>query len=743
MNRGNKPRHALPQPRRLERLGMVMARHWGRVVAAWLVVVVVGFALALGLVGEGLFARLHSGNIVVPGQSQAGVDALNATSAAAAVGPRYTIVATGARVTGTAVAEAAATSARAISQLPHVESVATPWTVPRGIAGPQAAALLAHGSAQSGGFAVVVTFTGSTTKQDLARETPRVDDALAGLLTASGATSTVRGGTQQLVDAVIGQIKRDLEVGEGLALPVTFVVMILVFGGFVAAGMPLAGAIASIAGAFGALLGFSYLMQLDATVVNIVTVLGLGLSIDYGLLIVSRYREELRAIARGRPASELTDEQLIAAAGATVNRAGRTVLFSGLTVAISLVGLLLFQADILRAIGAAGVTVVAVAILVALTLVPALCRLGARRLLRGGTDVAPEHGVFSRLAQGVQRAPWVVIVVVAAVLVVLAIPSLSLKATASGAELLPVGAPQRTLVETLRTDYPLLASPEVVVISKPGASEQQVAAWASGPASALPGVTRVDPPVAHGDLFVVGVHTGDGGLGDASRQVTTALRTTNPAPFPNWVTGQASNLDDFTASTWRTAPWTIALVVGATLVLLFLLTGSVVIPVKALVMNVLSLGASLGAVVWGFQDGHLQKVLDFTSVGAVEQIIPIMVLAFGFGLSMDYEVFLLSRVVELHEQGRPTDEAVALGLQRSGRIISSAAVLIVIVFAGFMAAKVLVIKETGLALVLAVALDASLVRMLLVPATMTVLGQANWWAPPALRRLHQRFGIVE
>ncbi len=720
-----------------------MARHWGRVVAAWVVVVVVGFALAGGLVGEGLFGRLHSGDIRVPGQSRSGLDALSAASAGGSAGPRYTMVASGADVSRPGAAAAASTAVRTISEIPQVASVISPWTVPGGIAGPQGAALLAGGSPDSGGFAVVVTFTGSTSKALLAHDLPAVDRALDRLVAASGATSTVRGGTQQLVDAIVGQVKSDLTTGEGLALPITFVVMIVVFGGFVAAGMPIAGAVASISGALGVLLGFSYLMQLDATVVNIVTVLGLGLSIDYGLLIVSRYREELRATARGRPAAELTTEEVVAAAGVTVNRAGRTVAFSGLTVAISLVGLLVFQADIFHAIGLAGVSVVLVSILVALTLVPALCRVGARRLLRRGTDVGPEHGVFSRLAHGVQRAPWVVIVLVSAVLVVLAIPSLSLRVTASGAELLPVGHPQRTLVETLRTDYPLLATPDVLVISKPGATREQVTAWAATTAPTLPGVTRVDPPTAHGDLFLVGIHTSGGALSQASRQVTTALRDGDRPPFPAYISGQASSLDDFTASTRRSAPYTVALVAGATLVLLFLLTGSVVIPVKALVMNVLSLGASLGAVVWVFQDGHLQSLLSYSSVGAVEQIIPIMALAFGFGLSMDYEVFLLSRIVELHEQGLSTDEAVALGLERSGRIITSAAVLILIVFAGFITGKVLIIKETGVALVLAIALDASLVRMLLVPATMTVLGRANWWAPAVLRRLHDRFGIVE
>ncbi len=181
----------------------------------------------------------------------------------------------------------------------------------------------------------------------------------------------------------------------------------------------------------------------------------------------------------------------------------------------------------------------------------------------------------------------------------------------------------------------------------------------------------------------------------------------------------------------------------ATFVLLFLMTGSVVVPIKALLMNVVSLGASLGVLVWVFQDGHLSGLLDFDPVGALEVSIPVLVLAFAFGLSMDYEVFLLSRIVELHEQGRPTDEAVRLGLQRSGRIITSAALLMVIVFSGFILAQILAVKQTGVALVVAIVIDATLVRMLLVPATMSVLGEWNWWAPRWMKRAHSRFGITE
>ncbi|WP_240917970.1 MMPL family transporter [Phycicoccus sp. HDW14] len=267
-------------------------------------------------------------------------------------------------------------------------------------------------------------------------------------------------------------------------------------------------------------------------------------------------------------------------------------------------------------------------------------------------------------------------------------------------------------------------------------------AWAAGAAD-RPGVASLDPVrVLEGGVVTVPFHTGDSGTGASSRELVDSLRADRP-PFESWVVGQASGILDFRQAVADRAPWAVGAVVLATLVLLFLMTGSVIVPVKALVMNVLSLGASLGVTVWIFQEGHLESLLRFTSAGGLENTIPLLVVAFGFGLSMDYEVFLLSRIVELHEQGRSTHEAVVLGLQRSGRIITSAALLMVIVFSGFAAGDLLVMKQMGVALVLAITIDATLVRMLLVPATMAVLGRANWWAPAPLRRLHERFGITE
>jgi RND superfamily putative drug exporter len=322
----------------------------------------------------------------------------------------------------------------------------------------------------------------------------------------------------------------------------------------------------------------------------------------------------------------------------------------------------------------------------------------------------------------------------------LAAPALSLRMTSSGTALLPKGADQRTFFELLDQRYPATADPEVTVAAR--ADLDQVQAWARDVA-AVPGVASVVPPKQLDDLVVLGVQvTGDDATGETATSVVEHLRSHRP-DFPVWVVGQAAGEIDYSHAIRHRAPLAGGLVVLATFVLLFLMTGSVLVPPKALLMNVVSLGASLGVLVLIFQDGHLENLLSFTSTGAIESTIPPLVLAFGFGLAMDYEVFLLSRIKEEHDHGRDNDTAVVQGLQRSGRIITSAALLVVIVFTGLIAGQLLVVKQTGVALATAVAIDATLVRMLLVPATMTLLGEWNWWAPAPLRRLHARFGLQE
>ncbi|MGN6753481.1 MAG: MMPL family transporter [Intrasporangium sp.] len=720
----------------LARLGRLVAHHPKTWLLAWLVVTIACFTVAVGgVTGQSLFNRLHSGDPSVGGEAQ---QARNIIQQIEPTLDNLMLQVRGADLKDPAVVKQAAARTLEIRNISGVHGVRSPLLSPKGIDDPTVAPLLAGGTATSGGFITVVDFQPGLTKDQQKTAEKQVTTALDEVSAVfPGATGSV-GGVQPVVDAINSTVERDLLRGEGIALPLTFIVMFFVFGGFVAAGMPVVGALAAIGGALLSLFGFSHLVDLDATVVNIVTLLGFGLSIDYGLLTVSRFREEL-ALARA-DAPELTREHVIEATARTVATAGRTVLFSGLTVAIALSGLLVFEAQIMRAIGLAGVSVVLVALVVSITLVPALAVLGAKRLSRKAHILVSDEGFFSTLARTVQKRPIVVIVGVLVVLVALAIPTFSVKLTASGTDLLPKSAPQRVFFDDLARDYPALSSPAVTVVAKTP-DTAAVTAWAKGLKSE-PGVTEVSVRPLGTEHQLVSVNVSGPPTSDDAQAVVSHVRA-GGAPFPTLTTGQAAGQMDFLASMGRGAPYAVLLVVVGTFLLLFLMTGSVVIPLKALILNVLSLGAALGVVVWVFEKGHLEGLLAFSSVGAVESIVPFLVLAFGFGLSMDYEVFLLSRITEFHHHGHDNDRSVSLGLQRTGRIITSAALLIIIVFAGFIAGDILIIKEIGVALVAAVLIDATLVRLLLVPATMTLLGRWNWWSPRPLRRLHEKVGITE
>jgi RND superfamily putative drug exporter len=808
--------------------------------------VVLGFLTSLGyLTGDDLFSRLTSGQPVVPGESTEGRDLLYATSTA---GPSIHLLVDDVRPDDPTLHSLVTSTRNTVSGVDGVDTVLDPYlatdaggvptdtdaggvptdtdaggvptdTDAGGVptdtdaagapgAGPDLAALSA-GQVARDGRAVLVTVL---LRSDLpTARSEQVTAAVTNRLTATGDEversvpgATARVGAQRaLFDEVTGQVREDLETGEMIALPVSLLFMILIFGGFLAAGLPLLGAVSSVAGGLATLLGFSYLIDLDASVVNVVTLLSLGLCIDYSLLIVSRYREELRRLLApapdrrpvpvgvssgpvpvgvpgaststptpdagpgprsgtapdgSRPVTRPPDRAVFAEAMAvTLDTAGRTILFSAVTVGISLSGLFLFSSDFLQAVGAAGVSVVVVALLVALTLVPALLAMSGTRVVRPGVthripgvrrvarrlgDVAPEEGAFSRLARGVQRHPVLVLVGGLTLLVVGAAPLLRLNLVSSAQELLPASSEQRQVFDALEERFPAVSQAPVVVVSRAPLAE--VGRWA-GTVRELPGVASVDPPRVQGDprvgqVVVLGVRPAGDEASDVARQVVREIREVRP-DFPVWVTGSSALLEDFVAAFGSEGLRAATVVVLTTFLLLFLMTGSVLIPLKALVMNVCSLGAALGVMVWIFQDGHLEDLLGYTSVGAVETSIPALALTFGFGLAMDYEVFLLARIKEFHDAGMGNDESVVRGLQRSGRIITSAALIMVVVFLGFVAGELLVIKQIGVVLAVAVAVDATLVRMLLVPATMTLLGNWNWWAPGPLRRLHARIGL--
>jgi RND superfamily putative drug exporter len=362
--------------------------------------------------------------------------------------------------------------------------------------------------------------------------------------------------------------------------------------------------------------------------------------------------------------------------------------------------------------------------------------------IKAETRVAATDGFFARLARRVQRRPLLVAIGVASVLLAAGIPFLSANYGQNDPRLLPQAYESRAVADTLQARFPAEQAEPIQIVAQRASNDPAVTAYAEH-IRTMPGVSAVSiDDSLTGDLSVIDVVATGSTQGDIAQQLVTALRADRPA-YATYVTGDAAFLMDFKHSIASRLPWALALIALATFLLLFLMTGSILVPLKALIMNGLSLGATFGALVWIFQDGHLSGLLGFQAFGAIEVWVPVVVFVFAFGLSMDYEVFLLSRIKESYDEHGDTNRAVTTGLQRSGRIITSAAGLVMIVFLGFALGDNLGIKQMGLALAIAVFVDATLVRCLLVPATMTLLGKANWWAPAPLRRFHSRFGLTE
>lgn len=749
------------------------------VVAVWAALAAVLMVLALtGLGGKGLFDRLETDAATIGGtQSAQGEEIISTlTGDAQTVSLLVTGVDISQATTQQAVATALEPVHKELGSLVGQTNVLDPFVVP-GMLDQPAARVLA--SKDLDGFLLVVTVdpngeeVSSPDDQEYQEKVAdMVEQVEARLAQVPGELRSVSATAQGIVSddhlmsaAVSQQVESDLVRGEMIALPVTLVVMVLVFGGFLAAGMPILGALSSIAGSFGVLWIASTLVDLQSFVVNIVTVIGLGLSIDYALLITSRYREELAQPAqvpqesagagqarRNRRRSRRSGP-VAQALTTTITTAGRTVLFSGLTVAISLFSLLLMGTDVLRSIAVASIAVVLIAVAAALTLVPAVLVLAGERLARPsplgrlpvlGTlqrhlgDVTRQEGFFSRLARAVHRVPWLVLGACLLILVALALPVRGMHLLTSTTELLPSASPQRTYLTVLQEDYPATQQQDATLII--AATGQEVTTFINDQVAAAPGVDSVLQSATAGQYTVVYLDLAGDGTQASSERAVQAVRDL-AAPADTWVTGQAASQLDFRSAVLDGLPWVVAVIALATFVLLFLMTGSVLVPFKALVINALSLAASIGVLVWVFQEGHLTGLLGFTPIGGVEAYVVVTAVGVGFGLAMDYEVFILARIKEYWDAGCDNDTAVERGLQHSGRIVTSAALIIVLVFLGFVGGDLLIIKQVGLALAVIVALDATLVRMLLVPATMTLLGRWNWWAPQPMRRLYERYGI--
>jgi RND superfamily putative drug exporter len=503
-------------------------------------------------------------------------------------------------------------------------------------------------------------------------------------------------------------------------------------------------ALATVTGAFGTLLAFSLFVKYDNTVLSVVTILGLGLSIDYGLLLVARFREEL---ARSH--------DRVAAVRRTWATAGRTIMFSGLTIVVALIGLLMFDVPRLRAMGAAGISAALIAMLTALTLTGALLglfgrwikpsrRAQARYAAAAQNHTDPddvERGLFARLARVTQKRPMVVVVGTTLVLLFAASPLLGLTVRLPQSEGLPRSMSAMRVADELHADYGQIIDPAVQVVAR--TSPAELDSWAKR-WLADQEVTGVESAVAAGPNLssVVFAVRGEPQSGEVTALVTR-VRTDRPAGVRSWVTGEAAVLADLNSRVAAGLPLAVVVTVVAMIVLLFLMTGSLVVPLTAIAMNLLSLGATFGVLTLVFQHGWLSGALGTLTVGGLSPTLIVSLAAFAFGFSMDYEVFLLGRIKEYADRGNPTAVAVRHGLQRSGRVITSAALLMLIVFACFGTAQLGDLQQVGIGLFVAVLVDATIVRCLLVPATMTVLGKRNWWAPKPLRRLHARFGLRE
>jgi len=561
------------------------------------------------------------------------------------------------------------------------------------------------------------------------------EDALAEVeatLASIAAPEVLIGGELPLNDEFIEATEADLQKAEIITLPIILILMLLIFGGIVAAGLPVIVTMVAVPGAFLVLFGITQVTDVAFYAVNVVTMLGLGLAVDYALLMVNRFREERGA-----------GHDVGAAVERTVASAGKTVFFSGLTVTVALAGLLVYPGAGFRSLTYAGSGVVLIAMVAAVTLLPAFLGMWGSKIKATQAATVTDSGFFYRLSRFVQRRAIPIVVVVGTLLIALWLPFLSGARLENGDfRSLPRSSESRQTFEVLQTEFAGNTTDPIIVLIDGDAADADVAGFTTA-IQDLDGVVGVAARSGlPAGLTVLDVVAEGPGQGPIAEGIVREIRAFD-ADVEVAVTGSAAGLVDFKSLLVDRLPLALGIIALATFVLLFMMTGSVVIPIKAIVMNVLSLGASMGILVWGFQNGGLSGILGFDSTGAIETFIPLIVFVFAFGLSMDYEVFLLSRIKEIYDETGDNDEAVARGLQRTGRIITSAALLIVIVFAGFALGDTLSIKMLGVGLSVAVIVDATIVRALLVPATMKLMGDWNWWAPAPLRRFHDRYGISE
>jgi RND superfamily putative drug exporter len=736
-----------------DRLGRFVVRRAWWVVGAWLAILLVAIPFAPQVPD-----RLSAGGFILDDLESARAKALLETELEAPPSALVIVLSSATLEAGTPAFETAAAEAVGdVAAAPHVVRVVSHLVAPRQVSADRHTAY----------DIVFLDLPADTSPEALPILRERLRD-VAGLEVELAGGPAFYGDVQTVSEA-------DLQRSELISLPLAALTLLLVFGSVVAAGVPLVVGGAAVVVALAIIYAVASLTPMSIFVLNLATLLGLGLGVDYSLLLTSRFREELAQRPEG-------PDRVADAVRTTVSTAGRAVFFSGLTVLLGLLGLVLFEFMILRSVGIAGAIVVGLAVASALTLLPAVLAIVGTRIDRLAVRrVAPRpasEGQWSRLARAVMRRPLAVLVPTLAVILLLGSPFLHVRFNAPDSSILPPSVPSRAAFDRLRAEFGEGEFAPIVLAVRtdgPATAPGNLAALfdysrrlASDPRVArVESLVDVDPRLTldqyqllygnpngppdrfalatlrattRGDLTALTLYTPFGPNREAGKALVTDLRDplgllAPPAGAAVLVGGGAADVADVVDRVAADFPRTALFIVISTYLVLFVLLRSVILPAKALVMNTLSIVASFGAMVWIFQDGNLSAILGFQPVGYVETTQPVILFCVLFGLSMDYEVFILTRTKEVWDRTRDNVEAVARGLERSGRIVTSAALVVVVVASSFAFADIVLIKALGVGMAIAIALDATVIRALLVPATMRLLGRWNWWMPAPLERL--------
>lgn len=707
---------------------------WGRLVyrsrrlTLWITLVLVAFT---ALWGTGVFGHLeNAGGFNAPSSESQQESNLATAAFGRDTGDVVILYSSATEPVRSAAFRNAVTNT--LTSLPHsdVQSYATYWTT-------GASSFISANGRETFG---VLELAGAS---DDARQANF--DHIKADLGASGLKDQI-GGVVPTDEMLSSLASADISHAESISLPILLVLLLLIFGSLTAASLPLVIGGIGILGALTVLRLLTLFTGVSIFSVNITTILGLGLGIDYGLFMVSRFREELRR--------ESSIEDAIVRTMAT---AGRTVAFSGITVAVGLSGLMLFPENFLRSMGYGGVLTVLIDVLAALIAMPALLAILGTKVnslrIRPSINRAPkpiERGAWYRIAQRVMRRPLAVVLVIVLVLLVLGSPFLKVAWGGTDATVLPVSSAPRQVMSALSRDFPgNPAAPIEAMVQFKGplagslTRNEELKAYANR-LGHVAGVTGVHVTGVKGDFARLDMSYGAGPNSFQAQSLVAKVRAVvAPSGASRYVGGQSAELVDTLASLGSVLPWMALIIILATFLLLFVAFGSLVLPLKAIVMNILSLSVMFGVLVWVFQEGHLSRLLQFTANGTIDPSTPILMFAVMFGLSMDYEVFLLSRVREHYLATGDNEAAIATGLQRTGGVITGAALMLGVVVGAFSITSITFTKMMGIGIVVALIVDTTIVRLLLVPASMKLLGNANWWAPASLRRIRNRFDLDE